>query len=52
MVILNALILAVAMAKPDESLASLDRLEQLRAASGLDGAGKVSAKHSPTEEGV
>jgi DNA-binding MurR/RpiR family transcriptional regulator len=36
MSVLNALILAVAMAKPDESLAALNRLQQLRAASGLD----------------
>ncbi len=33
---LNALILAVAMAKPDESLSALNRLQRLRAASGLD----------------
>ena len=36
MSILNALILAVAMAKPEESLAALNRLQQLRAASGLE----------------
>jgi DNA-binding MurR/RpiR family transcriptional regulator len=36
MSILNALILAVAMARPDESLAALNRLQQLRATSGLD----------------
>lgn len=36
MSILNALILAVAMARPTESLAALNRLQQLRAASGLD----------------
>ena len=36
MSILNALILAVAMAKPEESLAALKRLQQLRAASGLE----------------
>jgi hypothetical protein len=35
MSILNALILAVAMARPDESLAALSRLDQLRATSGL-----------------
>ena len=52
MSILNALILAVAMARPDESLAALNRLQQLRAKSGLDGSGKVSGKHSPTEEGL
>ncbi len=36
MSILNALILAVAMAKPDESLAALNRLQQLRTMSGFD----------------
>jgi DNA-binding MurR/RpiR family transcriptional regulator len=36
MSILNALILAVAMARPDESLAALNRLQQLRSTSGLD----------------
>lgn len=36
MSILNALILAVAMAKPDESLEALNRLQKLRASSGLD----------------
>ncbi len=36
MSILNALILAVAMTKPDESLAALNQLQQLRASSGLD----------------
>jgi DNA-binding MurR/RpiR family transcriptional regulator len=36
MAILNALILAVAMARPDESLAALNRLQQLRTTSGLD----------------
>jgi DNA-binding MurR/RpiR family transcriptional regulator len=36
MTILNALILAVAMARPEESLAALDRLQQMRAAYGLD----------------
>jgi DNA-binding MurR/RpiR family transcriptional regulator len=39
MSVLNALILAVAMARPDESLAALKRLDQLRAASGLDSSG-------------
>ena len=34
MAILNALILAVAMARPDESLAALNRLQQLRATYG------------------
>jgi hypothetical protein len=36
MSILNALILAVAMARPDQSLAALNQLQQLRATSGLD----------------
>ena len=36
MSILNSLILAVAMARPDDSLAALNRLQQLRATSGLD----------------
>lgn len=36
MAIVNALILAVAMASPEESLAALNRLQQLRASSGLD----------------
>ncbi len=49
MSILNALILAVAMAKPDESLAALNRLQELRATSGLDGDGKVSARVLLTE---
>jgi DNA-binding MurR/RpiR family transcriptional regulator len=60
MSILNALILAVAMARPEESLAALNRLQELRAASGLDvaspalstGPGRVSARLSPTEDGL
>jgi DNA-binding MurR/RpiR family transcriptional regulator len=60
MAVLNALILAVAMARPEESLAALNRLQQLRAASGLDsasralspGPGRLSARHSPTEDGL
>jgi DNA-binding MurR/RpiR family transcriptional regulator len=36
MSVLNALILAVALAKPEESLKALNRLQGLRAASGLD----------------
>jgi len=36
MAIVNALILAVAMARPKETVASLERLERLRDASGLD----------------
>jgi DNA-binding MurR/RpiR family transcriptional regulator len=47
--ILNALVLGVAMAKPDESLAALNRLQQLRATYGLDIPSKVSGKHSPTK---
>jgi len=39
MSILNALILGVAIAKPEESLASLQRFQRLRAASGLDDTG-------------
>ena len=50
MAVLNALILAVAMARPEESLAALNRLQELRAASGLDAPGRVSSRHSPTEE--
>jgi DNA-binding MurR/RpiR family transcriptional regulator len=42
MAIVNALILAVAMAKPDESLAALDRMQQMRAAYGFDVTGKIS----------
>ena len=42
MSILNALILAVAMAKPDESLAALNRLQYMRATYGLDVPGQVS----------
>ena len=36
MAVLNALILSVALARPDESLAALNRLDHLRATSGLD----------------
>ena len=39
MSVLNTLILAVAMARPDESLAALSRLDQLRATSGLESLG-------------
>lgn len=49
MSILNALILAVAMARPDESLAALNRLEQLRAASGLDVPDRAPVKRTPAE---
>ena len=41
MSILNALILAVAMARPTESLAALDRLEHLRSTYGLDASEKI-----------
>ncbi len=40
MTILNAMILAVAMTKSEESMASLKKLQQMRAASGLDIVGK------------
>lgn len=40
MTVLNALILAVAMAKPDQSMIYLNTLQQLRAAYGLDVIGK------------
>jgi DNA-binding MurR/RpiR family transcriptional regulator len=49
MSILNALILAVAMARPAESLAALNRLQELRATSSLDGDSKVSARVLLTE---
>ena len=52
MAILNALILAVAMSRPGESLAALNRLQQLRATSGLDGTGRISAKRLQTEESL
>jgi DNA-binding MurR/RpiR family transcriptional regulator len=39
MSVLNALILAVAMARPEESLTALNRLQQLRATSGLQAPG-------------
>jgi DNA-binding MurR/RpiR family transcriptional regulator len=42
MAIMNALILAVAMARPDESLAALDQMQKMRAAYGFDVPGKVS----------
>jgi len=49
MAIMNALILAVAMARPDQSLAALNRLEQLRSLSGLDVPVQVLAKQTATE---
>jgi DNA-binding MurR/RpiR family transcriptional regulator len=42
MSILNALILGVAMARPEESLAALNHLQELRANFGLDAPGKVA----------
>ena len=51
MSILNALVLGVAIAKPDESLAALNRLQQLRAASGLDATtGRLPVSHPGDEE--
>ena len=50
MSILNALILAVAMARPEESLAALNRLQHLRASSGLDVPGKVTTRRAPPED--
>ncbi len=52
MSILNALILALAMARPAESLAALNRLAQLRTVSGLDSPGLNSAGLLPTEAGL
>jgi DNA-binding MurR/RpiR family transcriptional regulator len=43
MVILNAIILAVAMARSEESLSFLKQLEELRAAYGLDVIGKLNS---------
>ncbi len=43
MAIMNALILAVAMSKPETSLAALNRLQQMRALSGLDVTGPASS---------
>jgi DNA-binding MurR/RpiR family transcriptional regulator len=42
MSILNALILGMAMARPEESLAALNHLQEMRAKFGLDAPGKVS----------
>jgi DNA-binding MurR/RpiR family transcriptional regulator len=41
MAIVNALILAVAMARPEESLIALDNMQKLRATYGFDAPGKV-----------
>ncbi len=49
MSVLNALILAMAMARPDESLAALNHLEQLRANYNLDVSRRVPAKRSPAD---
>jgi DNA-binding MurR/RpiR family transcriptional regulator len=49
MAILNALILAVAMARPDQSLSALNRLQQLRRVSALDVPVQVFTRHSTTE---
>ncbi|HOQ97489.1 MAG TPA: MurR/RpiR family transcriptional regulator [Anaerolineae bacterium] len=43
MAIINALILTVAMARPGESVAALDRLQELRAGYGLDVLGQAPA---------
>jgi len=43
MAITNALILAVAMARPEESLAALDRMQRLRASYGFDLPSKLSS---------
>ena len=43
MTIVNALVLAVAMARPEESVGALNRLQELRAAYGLDVAGQPPA---------
>ncbi|UCC89279.1 MAG: MurR/RpiR family transcriptional regulator [Anaerolineales bacterium] len=50
MSILNALILAVAMARPNESLAALDRLDQMRATYNLDVTVKGLSKRGLTED--
>ncbi len=42
MAITNALILSVAMARPEESLAALDRMQQMRTSYGFDFPGKLS----------
>lgn len=49
MAILNALILAVAMARPEQSLAALNRLQELRATSGLDQPVATSGRYPPME---
>lgn len=52
MSILNALILSVAMARPDESLTALNRLQALRAASGLDDSGGTFAAYLRAEDSL
>jgi DNA-binding MurR/RpiR family transcriptional regulator len=46
MAIMNALILAVAMARPEQSLAALERMQQMRIDINLDGSGKIAARRS------
>ncbi len=46
MAVLNALVLAVAMARPVESLAALTRLQEMRAAYELDAPVRIHAQHS------
>jgi hypothetical protein len=41
--VLNALILAVAMSRSEESVTSLNRLQELRAQYGLDVLGKLNS---------
>ncbi len=48
MAILNALILAVAMARPAESVGTLNRLQELRATYGLDALGQPPVWTTPT----
>jgi DNA-binding MurR/RpiR family transcriptional regulator len=52
MAVLNAIILAVAMAKPDESLAALNRFQRLRTTSGLDVPGGVFGRKLLTEDSL
>ncbi|MBN1583301.1 MAG: MurR/RpiR family transcriptional regulator [Anaerolineae bacterium] len=50
MSVLNALILGMAMARHDESLAALNRLEQMRIDYNLDVPVQMSSQRSPTED--
>lgn len=52
MAVLNALILAVAMARPEESLAALSRLQQLRATSGLDMPASLAGRNPSAERAL